>query len=200
MIANLAGFIVFSFVVSATPGPNNMMVMASGARYGMRRTLPHVLGVALGFPAMLALIGAGLGGLILASKPVRDGFEIVAVLFMLWIAWRIATAGAPHEVKEKSARPLKFLEAILFQWVNPKAWAIGFVAVALYAHGHGSFWTGLALICGLFVLVTILCLLVWTALGHGAGRLLRTERQFRIFNGGMALLLVLAMVPLAWGG
>ncbi len=200
MNASLASLAMFSFVMSATPGPNNMMVMASGARWGIRRTLPHLLGVALGFPAMLALIGAGLSGLILASKPVHTGLEIVCVLFMLWIAWRIATAGTPHEVAEKSARPLNFLEAALFQWINPKAWAIGFVAIALYAHGHRTFWTNLALICGIFILVCMFCLLAWAALGRGAGSLLRTEWQFRLFNGAMALLLVLAMVPLAWGG
>lgn len=200
MIASLASLVLFCFVMSATPGPNNMMVMASGARYGVRRTVPHVLGVALGFPVMLALIGAGLGGLILASKAVHAGLEIIAVLFMLWIAWRVATAGPPHEVAEKSARPLNFLEAALFQWINPKAWAIAFVAVALYAHAYGSIWAGLALICGIFILVCMLCLLAWAALGRGAGRLLRTEWQFRLFNGVMAALLVLAMVPLAWGG
>lgn len=200
MITGLASLVLFCFVMSATPGPNNMMVMASGARYGVRRTLPHVLGIAFGFPVMLALIGVGLGELILASRPVHETLELVAVLFMLWIAWRIAIAGAPHHAVDESSRPLNFFEAMLFQWINPKAWAIGFVAVALYAHGYGSLWIGLALVCGIFIVVCLFCCTAWAALGRGAGSLLRTERQFRLFNAAMAVLLILAMVPLARGG
>ncbi len=200
MMTSLASLVVFCFVMSATPGPNNMMVMASGARYGVKRTLPHMLGAAVGFPVMLILTGAGLGALILASPVVHGALEGIAILFVLWIAWRIATAGAPHDVVEQSARPLHFFEAALFQWINPKAWAIAFVAVALYAEGHGPFWANLALISTVFLLACLLSLAGWAALGRGAGRLLRTERQFRLFNGVMATLLVMAMIPLAWGG
>ncbi|MGH7067336.1 MAG: LysE family translocator [Acetobacteraceae bacterium] len=200
MIASLASLVLFCFVMSATPGPNNMMVMASGARYGVRRTLPHMLGVAVGFPLMLVLTGAGFGALILASPVVHGTLESLAVGFVLWIAWRIATAGAPHEMTEKSGRPLNFFQAALFQWINPKAWAIAFVAVALYAEGHGTFWASLALIAAVFLLACLISLAGWAALGRGAGRLLRTERQFRLFNGAMAALLLIAMIPLAWGG
>lgn len=199
MMASLASLVIFCFVMSATPGPNNMMVMASGARYGVQRTLPHMLGAAVGFPVMLVLIGAGFGALILASPVVHGTLEAIAILFVLWIAWRIATAGAPHEVAD-SARPLNFFEAALFQWINPKAWAIALVAVALYAEGRSPFWANLALISAVFLLACLLSLAGWAALGRGAGRLFRTERQFRLFNGAMAALLVLAMIPLAWGG
>ncbi|MGH7120807.1 MAG: LysE family translocator [Acetobacteraceae bacterium] len=200
MSPHLASLVAFCFVMAATPGPNNMMVMASGARWGMRRTFPHLLGVAIGFPAMLALIGAGLGAPIRTSEAVRAALESIAILATLWIAGRIATAGAPHEVAKKSPRPLRFFEAALFQWINPKAWAIGFVAVTLYAHGHGAFWANLGCICGIFILITMLCLSAWAALGRGAARLLPTERHFRLFNTVMAGLLIVAMVPLAWGG
>ena len=193
-----------SFVMSATPGPNNVMVMASAARYGMRRTLPHVLGVTFGFPAMLALVGAGIGAFALASPAIHQGIEIVGVLFMLWIAWRIATAGAPHAAQANGARPLNFFEAALFQWVNPKAWVIAVVVVALYAHGpagsRGGLWFDIALIAGIFALICLPSLCCWAALGRGAGALLKSERQFRLFNGAMAALLVLALIPLAWGG
>lgn len=200
MSPHQASLVLFCFVMAATPGPNNMMVMASGARWGVRRTFPHLLGVAIGFPVMLALIGAGLGAFIQTSKPVHAVSEGIAALFTLWIAWRIATSGTPHEMAVKSARPLSFFEAVLFQWINPKAWAIGFVAVALYAHDHVAFWASLARICGIFILICMVCLLAWAALGRGAARLLPTSRHFRLFNVAMATLLIVAMVPLAWGG
>jgi len=204
MIPSLFSLILFCFAMSATPGPNNVMVMASAARYGVRRTLPHVLGVTLGFPAMLALVGVGVGALILASPEIHRGLEILGAVVMLWIAWRIATAGAPHEAPRAGARPLRFFEAALFQWVNPKAWVIAVAAVALFAHGYrGSearFWIDIALIAAAFMLICLPTLLGWAALGRGAGAFLKNELHFRLFNGAMAALLVLALVPLAWGG
>ncbi|HUA78482.1 MAG TPA: LysE family translocator [Acetobacteraceae bacterium] len=210
MIPSLLSLVLFCFAMSATPGPNNVMVMASAARYGMRRTLPHVLGITLGFPAMLALVGIGIGALILASPMIHLGLEILGAFLMLWIAWRIATAGAPHEAPRAGARPLRFFEAALFQWVNPKAWVIAVAAIALYARGnggahgngraHGMVWIDIALIAAAFALICLPTLLGWAALGRGAGAFLKSERHFRLFNGAMAALLVLALVPLAWGG
>ena len=204
MIPSVLSLVFFCFAMAATPGPNNMMVMASAARYGTRRTLPHVFGITLGFPAMLGLVGGGVGTLLLASPPVHHVLEILGILFMLWIAWRVAIAGAPHEVRERATRPLSFLEAALFQWVNPKAWAIAISAIALYtrdaARLGGALWIDVALIAVIFALICLPTLLAWAALGRGAGTLLRTERQFRLFNRAMAALLVLALLPLAWHG
>ena len=208
MIPSLLSLALFCFAMSATPGPNNVMVMASAARYGVRRTLPHVLGITLGFPAMLGLVGAGVGALILASPVIHIGLEIIGALVMLWIAWRIATTGAPHEALRAGARPLRFFEAALFQWINPKAWVIAVAAVALYANAHhrgrgglgGGLWSDIALIAAAFALICLPTLLAWAALGRGAGAFLKNERHFRLFNGAMAALLVLALVPLAWGG
>jgi len=204
MIASFASLALFSFAMSATPGPNNMMVMASGARYGMRRTLPHVLGVTLAFPAMLVLVGGSVGALLVASPPVHDALDILGILFMFWISWRIATASAPNEARRKAVQPLGFLEAALFQWVNPKAWAIAMFAIAFYARGAArmcsGFWIDVAVIAFVFDLICLPSLLAWAALGRGAGSLLRTERQYRLFNRLMAALLVLSLLPLAWGG
>jgi threonine/homoserine/homoserine lactone efflux protein len=205
MIASLASLALFCFAMSATPGPNNVMVMASAARYGVRRTLPHVFGITFGFPLMLGLVGAGIGAIIVASPPIHHAFEAAAALFMLWLAWRIATAGAPHAAAPDSrARPLTFFEAALFQWVNPKAWVIAVAAIALYTRGaaelHGGFWIDIAVIATAFALICLPTLLGWAAFGRSAGVFLKSELHFRLFNAAMAALLVLALIPLAWDG
>jgi threonine/homoserine/homoserine lactone efflux protein len=200
-MSTLPSLVLFCFAMSVTPGPNNVMVLASAARHGVRRTLPHMLGITFGFPVMLAMVGAGIGALLLSSPPIHRGLEIVGVLVMLWFALRIARAGAPHvPTGDSRARPLTFLEAALFQWANPKAWLIAIAALALFVHGHGGFWTGIAVISAVFVLVCLPCLLAWAALGRGASALLRTERRFLLFNRVMAALLVLALIPLVWHG
>ncbi|HUC17726.1 MAG TPA: LysE family translocator [Acetobacteraceae bacterium] len=205
MIASLVSLALFCFAMSATPGPNNVMVMASAARYGVRRTLPHVFGIAFGFPLMLVLVGAGVGAVIVASPPLHRLFEMASALFMLWLAWRIATAGPPHAAAPDSrARPLTFFEAALFQWVNPKAWVIAVAAIALYTRGaqglHAGFWIEITVIAAAFALICLPTLLGWAAFGRGAGAFLRSELHFHLFNGAMAVLLVLALIPLAWGG
>ncbi len=204
MIANLASLVLFCFAMSATPGPNNVMVMASAARYGVQRTLPHVFGIAFGFPLMLVPVGAGVGVVIVASPPIHRAFEAVSALFMLWLAWRIAWAGPPHAVaSECRTRPLTFFEAALFQWVNPKAWVIAVAAVALYTRGagglHAGFWIEITVIAGAFAVICLPTLLGWAAFGRGAGAFLKSELHFHLFNGAMAALLVLALIPLVWG-
>ncbi|RJL00503.1 LysE family translocator, partial [Paracoccus siganidrum] len=127
----LAGF---AFVTSATPGPNNMMLMASGANFGIRRTVPHMLGVSLGFGAMVALLGLGVDRVIAGNPVLASAMKWVSLAYMIWLAWKIATASAP-EGTAGAGRPLTFLQAAAFQWVNPKAWAMALGALSAYAAG-----------------------------------------------------------------
>ena len=130
MIQILPALLAFAFVTSVTPGPNNMMLMASGANFGFRRTVPHMFGIAIGFTAMVFLVGMGLTGLFLAEPRLGKALAVVSVVYMLWLAWKIAHA-APPEERPSEARPLTFLQAAAFQWVNPKAWAMALSACAL---------------------------------------------------------------------
>mgnify|MGYP001337597957 CR=1 FL=1 len=189
--ALLAGLAAFAFVSSVTPGPNNMMLMASGANFGFRRTAPHMLGVSVGFAVMAALVGLGLAGLFARFPALRSGLTAVSVLYLLWLAWRIARAGRP-EARE-GARPMTFLEAAAFQWVNPKAWTMALTAVTVYAPAEGL--AGLLAVCLVFSAINLPSVASWAAMGVAMRGLLSTERRLRAFNLTMAGLLVLSLAP-----
>jgi len=180
----------FAFVTSATPGPNNMMLMASGANFGMRRTVPHMLGVSLGFGAMVAVLGLGVDQIIARSPLLAETLKWVSMGYMLWLAWKIATAAAPKE-GAGSGRPMTFLQASAFQWVNPKAWAMALGALSAYAAGVG----GALVVALVFAVVNLPTVSVWAAMGLAVRRLLATPLRLRLFNGVMAVLLVVSMLP-----
>lgn len=184
----LPALVAFAFVTSVTPGPNNIMLMTSGANFGLRRTVPHALGVALGFAAMVAAVGLGLGATLAAAPGVERALKVAAVLYMLWLAWKLARAAAP-EARGGAGRPLTFLQAAAFQWVNPKAWAMALGAVSLYAPGGA---VGAAVV---FALVNLPSVSLWAGLGTQLRRLLTSPARLRAFNWTMAALLVLSLYP-----
>lgn len=188
----LLGFVV---VQTATPGPNNLMVLASGANYGLQRTLPHILGIAAGFPTMIVAIGLGVGWVFDAWPILHDVLKYAAFAYLLWLAWRIANAGRPKTESGAGSRPLTFWEAAAFQWVNPKAWAILFAAMALYTTAAGNKVLEIGLIAVLFGLVCLPNGVVWTLFGGAIARFLEDETQRRWFNIAMAVLLVASVVP-----
>ena len=188
----------FAVAMSATPGPNNTMVVASGATYGFARTVPHMLGIAVGFPVMLIVLGTA--GLPLLTDPrVHAVLKWVGAAYLLWLAWRIAASDpepAEPGAKVGTGRPLGFLQAALFQWVNPKAWVIAAGALATYtAQAEGGSLTATLLLAILFGLVALPCVAFWTMIGVGTARVLRTRRALRLFNLAMAGLLVASLVP-----
>jgi threonine/homoserine/homoserine lactone efflux protein len=187
----LLGFVVAGTV---TPGPNNLMVLISGANWGLRRTLPHIAGIAAGFPVMIIGLGFGLGAVFEAVPQLHEILKYVAFVYLLWLAWRIALAGKPG-AEGKGARPLTFLEAAAFQWVNPKAWALLFSGIALFTTegGNNAFEIGL-----IAVLFGVICLpngVVWALFGRAISRLLADDLWRRRFNIAMAVLLVISVVP-----
>lgn len=190
--ALLPGFALFMLIGSITPGPNNVMLLASGANFGIRRSLPHMFGISVGFAAMQLAVGLGLGALFLASPAAQAVLRVVGLGYILWLAWRIATAGSVGDAAAP-ARPLSFLQAALFQWVNVKAWMLVTGAVAVYsAPGEPAFLV-LALIT---MIVNIPCILVWLVLGVGIRRLLSRPAWLRAFNGTMAALLLASVLPM----
>jgi len=187
------GLALFAFVTSVTPGPNNLMLMASGANYGFRRTVPHMLGVGLGFTFMVAAVGLGIAGLIASVPMLETGLKGLSVVYLLYLAWRIANAAPPREAATRG-RPMTFLEAASFQWVNPKAWAMALGAVSLYAPSHDL--TPVLLVALVFGAVNLPSVSVWVTLGQGLRRWLTTPGRLRAFNVTMAVLLLASLATI----
>ena len=200
-LAWLASTVAFAVAMSATPGPNNTMLAASGATWGFRRTLPHLAGVSVGFPAMLLGVAFGAGEMLRRYPWLHEALRWIGVAYLLWLAWHIATArpAAPGEVATGS-RPLGFGQAALFQLVNPKAWVIAAGAVVTYTTASGrALLVQAVTLAVIFLLVTLPSTAAWTLAGVGASRLLRTDAARRSFNLVLAALLVASLVPLIRG-
>jgi threonine/homoserine/homoserine lactone efflux protein len=190
----LLALIVFAFVMAITPGPNNAMVLASGLTFGFRRSIPHMLGVSLGFAFMVAMVGIGLAQVFERWPIIYTMMKYAGALYMLWLAWMIATA---HGIKEGKAKgqPLSFMQAAAFQWINPKAWVIAVGACAAYT-SHEHFLLSMAIVVLVFCVVTLPSISVWAVCGVGLRRLLDNERALRAVNITMALLLVASLWPI----
>lgn len=188
----LPALLAFAFVSSITPGPNNLMLMASGANFGFRRTVPHMLGVGVGFTLMIVLVGAGLVQLFDAWPLSYVALKAASVAYLLYLAWKIATAAPPKEGAHKGA-PITFVQAALFQWVNPKAWAMALTAIAVYAPSKTlAAIVAVALVFGAINLPSVGS---WAALGQQMRRVLTNPARLRVFNAAMALLLVGSLYP-----
>ncbi|RVT85649.1 LysE family translocator [Rhodobacteraceae bacterium CCMM004] len=188
----LAALAVFAFVTSITPGPNNIMLMTSGANFGFRRTVPHMLGVGLGFVLMVALVGAGLMRAFETWPLAATVLKVASVLYLLWLAWKMAHAAAPG-AGGGAGRPITFLQAAAFQWVNPKAWAMALTAVAAYAPTRT--WEAVAAVALVFGAINLPAVSSWTVLGTQIARFLTAPGRLRAFNWTMAALLVASLYP-----
>jgi len=170
-----------------TPGPNNAMLSASGANFGWRRSVPHAMGVAIGFPIMLTLVALGLGRVIEPFPFIVKILKWLGCTMLAWFAWRIATA---HVTEGNSrGRPLTFFEAVLFQWVNPAAWALAISLTAVYAIGEVAVPNAL-LAASAFLVSGLASSYTWTVLGAGIGKALKQGWRLRSFNCAMGLVLV----------
>ncbi|MTH79528.1 LysE family translocator [Paracoccus aestuariivivens] len=188
----ILALVAFAFVTSVTPGPNNLMLMASGANFGLRRTMPHMLGVALGFGAMVAILGLGIDRIITANPVIAQVMKWVSLTYVLWLAWKIAKSAPPgSDVQIATSRPMGFLAACAFQWVNPKAWMMALGALSAYSAGVG----GELIVALVFTMVNLPSVAVWAALGQGLRGFLQEPRRLQIFNLAMAGLLVLSILP-----
>ena len=191
-------FTLFAIASSLTPGPNNTMMMASGANFGLRRTLPHMAGVVIGFTLLILAVGLGLGALFAAWPPLHAILYWAGSAYLLWLAWKIATASGIGDARVMS--PRTFTEILAFQWVNPKAWTGAIGAVATYAPPQ-NYYANLAIICAIFGAVNIPVTFLWTTGGVAMKRLLQSPGALRAFNVIMGLLLVASIPPIAdWEG
>jgi len=188
----LIALVSFAFVSSVTPGPNNMMLMASGANFGIRRTLPHMAGVAIGFALMIFLVGIGLIGLFDAWPPLFAVLKFVSAAYLLWLAWKIATALPPEQgAATAGGKPMTFIQAALFQWVNPKAWTMALTAIAGYAGSRNI--AAVIGVAAIFGAINLPVVSIWAGMGQYLQRWLTDPRRHRAFNWGMAVLLVASL-------
>lgn len=191
--------LLFVIVTLVTPGPNNAMLMATGLTYGFGRGVPHLLGVALGFGFMTLAVGFGLGTLLLAVPMAYTLLKYLGAAYLLYLAWQIATASTEFAEREGAGKPITFLQAAAFQWLNPKAWVMAVGAVSTYA-GVAAFPFNVVLIAALFCTLGLVSSGVWLGFGTGLRRILRNPRWVRVVNVVMALLLVASIWPVIADG
>lgn len=190
--AVLTALLSFAFVTTVTPGPNNLMLMASGANFGFRRTMPHMLGIVGGVSVMTLLVGGGLMALFDAVPALNVVLKVLSVGYLLWLALKIATA-APLKDRAADGRPMTFVQAAAFQWVNPKAWAMCLSAITLYAPDRS--FLSVAVVAGAFAFVCFPAISVWAWLGTMVRQWLSNATRLRIFNITMAALLIASLYP-----
>jgi threonine/homoserine/homoserine lactone efflux protein len=198
-LPTLFAVMTFAMVTSITPGPNNMMLLASGVNYGFKKTLPHIAGISIGLMVLLLAAGLGLGALLQQWPQLYLGLKVVGVSYMVWLAWKLWHAEAPSEPGRDQASPaaglMGFWGAAAFQWVNPKAWMIAIGAVAGFTAPDGGLTAmlGLALVCAL---VNAPCVGLWALAGAKLSRFLAEPARRRAFNAVMALLLLASIWPM----
>ena len=191
---SLLAVITFAMVTAFTPGPNNLMLAASGANFGFRRTLPHLAGVTIGFIIVFLAAGAGLASLFAALPQLYDLLKVLSVLFLIYLAWRIGTSGRAE--RSERDRPLSFTQAALFQAVNPKSVSVIISTVSAYTSDADSLASEISTLVTIFVLATIGATTSWCLFGTAIARIFNTERKLRLFNVGMAILLILSLIPI----
>jgi threonine/homoserine/homoserine lactone efflux protein len=191
----ILGLVAFAFVSSITPGPNNLMLMASGTNFGFVRTVPHMLGVALGFVAMVLLVGAGLAQIFVRFPIMHEILKWVSVSYLLFLAWKIAHARPPQATPDAAAQPFTFMQAALFQWVNPKAWTMALTAVTAYVPTQNP-WISLVTVGIVFGLVNLPSVSAWALLGAQLRRFLDRPEILKAFNYSAALLLIASLYPI----
>ncbi len=195
---SLLPLIAFAFAASVTPGPNNALVTANAAANGWRATWPHILGNGAGFSLMIVLVGAGLAGVLAAQPLLAAAMRWGAMAWLVWLAFKIATG--PVDAAAGGGMRFGFVKAVLFQWVNPKAWLLALSIAAAWVRPDEAALPQLLVIGAVFFLVTPPSCIPWALLGEGAARLLGPGRRMRVFNIAMAIVLVVSMLPMVLEG
>ncbi|MCP4596989.1 LysE family translocator [Neptuniibacter sp.] len=188
--------LVFAVSTTVTPGPNNIMILSSGVNYGVKRSLPHLLGICIGFPLMVAAVGLGFGSVFESFPIFHELIKVMGLTYLLYLAWKVATASTgPLETKDNNSRPMTFIQAVLFQWVNPKAWIMATGAIAAYTSQDSSILLQVIVISTVFFIAAFPCVGVWLFFGSLIQKYLKDEVFQKTFNVIMAALLVISVLP-----
>jgi threonine/homoserine/homoserine lactone efflux protein len=186
--------LLFAFSATVTPGPNNIMIMSSGLNHGVRKSLPHFWGICLGFPVMVIVIGLGLGVVFELVPALHTIIKVAGLLYLLYLAWLIANS-APTSLDGERSKPFSFLQAALFQWVNPKAWIMATGAVSTYSSVGQDITYVTLLVAMAFFMVALPCVGLWMCFGVWLKHIFKSDSHQRLFNISMALLLVISILP-----
>jgi threonine/homoserine/homoserine lactone efflux protein len=192
-----AALFVFAGIGAFTPGPNNTLLLASAVSYGFKRTLPLIVGVVIGFPLMIGCIGLGLGQIFQTYPAIYTAMKYTGAAYMIWLALKIATSELNSSDDGATGKPLTFVQAALFQWINPKAWVMAVTAVSAYTMA-ADYYKGLTVVVLTFVLTGICSASTWAMFGVGLRHILNDPRYFRVINVSLAMLLVASLVPMLW--
>lgn len=195
LFETLLALVIYAFVASITPGPNNLMLLASGVNFGFRLTIPHIFGIGVGFVVLLLAVGFGLGAVLTAFPALHMVLKVAGAVYLLYLAWKIAMSRSMDSKGEQNARPLTFLDAAAFQWVNPKAWVMAITAMAVYSNPDKPFLSVLV-ISAAFGIVNFPCVSVWAGFGTALRGFLADPVRLKWFNIAMGLMLAATLWPM----
>ncbi len=186
---------LFAFVSSITPGPNNIMLTSSGMLFGFVRSIPHMLGINAGFGAMLALCAAGIGSLLLALPPMQTVMKVAGSTYLLTLAWQLRRMSFRQQAQQR-ARPMSFIGAALFQFINPKAWIMAVTGAAAFLPMVQPVGLAVLLLCAVFCAINFCCITVWAGTGAALRCYLLQPHWQRLFSSVMVLLTTYAAISL----
>ncbi len=195
MIELIVALIFFAFVSSITPGPNNIMLLSSGANFGFIKTLPHMLGISIGHVFMTILIGTLLMQLFKLYPITLTLLKVMCALYLFYLAWKISNISISNTKKSKS-KPLSFIQAAIFQWINPKAWAMSLTTITIYAPEKNFLFVCVVAI--IFGCINFPCVCTWTIFGQNLRRFLNTNRRMKLFNILMSIVLIATLYPIIY--
>jgi len=190
-----SALLVYAFVTSITPGPNNLILLTSGVNFGFWRTVPNMLGISAGFASLLLGVGLGLGALLAAFPALHTVLKFAGGAYLLYLAWRIASSRSLAKDGETDTRPMTFLEATAFQWVNPKAWVMAVTAMAVYTNPERPFLSVLIVVIA-FTLVNLPSVSSWAGFGMALRGFLADPVRLKWFNIAMGVLLAATLWPM----
>ena len=193
---NLISLSIFILIMCITPGPNNLMVLASGVNFGVKRTLPHLFGICLGTTFLYFLVGIGLGAVFSQFAFLHIIIRLLALIFMVYLAWKFGTM-KPRNLDSDtiSGKPLSFLQAFFFQWANPKAWSVAISIAAVYISADESYFVQIFYLSICIGIIAAACSCIWTFLGVFIKKILKSNKSQRVFNISIGIILLLAIIP-----
>ena len=185
--------ITFAFVTSVTPGPNNIMLTASGANFGFKRTLPHVAGIIIGMMFLNISVGLGLGALFTQFPVLQQTLRIAGSAYLIWLAYKLLSFSSIGN-KAEDAKPFSLFQAVAFQYINPKAWIMVISANASFSLIGDGYWWSVFMITTIYAIVGTPSIMLWAGFGQYIRRFLGQQNILRIFNISMATLTALCVV------